>query len=102
MEVIIEKKCTLSSLVSDVTIFPQNLINVRLENMEEVLASDELKEAQQAILDELKDTGRIVLRKSGTEPVVRVMVEAMTKEEAVKYSESLKDSLIEISEKVKA
>lgn len=101
MEVIIEKKCTLSSLISDVTIFPQNLINVRLDNMEEVLASEDLKKAQDAILSELKDTGRIVLRKSGTEPVVRVMVEAQTKEEAVKYSESLKDSLIEISEKIK-
>ncbi|MCR5848155.1 MAG: phosphoglucosamine mutase [Lachnospiraceae bacterium] len=101
LEICIEKKCTLSSLVSDVTIFPQLLINVRVEKMDEVLERPELKAVTDGILEKLADTGRIVLRKSGTEPVVRIMVEAQTDEECEKYCNEIKDKLLELSESMK-
>lgn len=99
MEICIEKKCTLSSLISDVTIFPQTLVNVRVENMEEVLASDELKKVTDAITEKLGDTGRILLRKSGTEPLVRIMVEAQTDKECNDYAEEIKAKILEIASK---
>ena len=101
LEICIEKKCTLSSLVSDVTIFPQLLINVRVEKMDEVLERPERKETTDAILEKLADTGRIVLRKSGTEPVVRIMVEAQTDEECEKYCNEIKDKILELSDMLK-
>ncbi|MCR4648746.1 MAG: phosphoglucosamine mutase [Lachnospiraceae bacterium] len=101
LEICIEKKCTLSSLVSDVTIFPQLLINVRVEKMEEVLERPELKETTDGILAKLGDTGRIVLRKSGTEPLVRIMVEAQTDEECEKYCNEIKDKVLELSDMLK-
>ena len=101
LEICIEKKCTLSSLISDVTIFPQLLINVRVEKMDEVLERPELKEVTDGILAKLGDTGRIVLRKSGTEPLVRIMVEAQTDEECEKYCNEIKDKILELSDMLK-
>ena len=101
LEICIEKKCTLSSLISDVTIFPQLLINVRVEKMDEVLERPELKEVTDGILSKLADTGRIVLRKSGTEPLVRIMVEAQTDEECEKYCNEIKDKILELTDMLK-
>ena len=98
LEICVEKKCSISSLVSDVTIFPQILINVRVEKMDEVLERPELKEVTDAITAKLGDTGRILLRKSGTEPLVRIMVEAQTDEECEKYANEIKDKILELSE----
>ena len=78
---------SLKSLLSGMTKFPQKLINVRYEPSEtdycldpDVLAS--VAEAETA----LGDTGRVLLRKSGTEPLIRVMVEAQSAEDADKWS----------------
>lgn len=97
LEVCVENKCTVSSLISDVTIFPQILVNVRVENMEEVLASAELKAVTDDIEAKLGDTGRILLRKSGTEPLVRIMVEAQTDKECSDYAEAIKNKILELS-----
>ena len=61
--------------------------------MDEVLERPELKEVTDGILAKLGDTGRIVLRKSGTEPLVRIMVEAQTDEECEKYCNEIKDKI---------
>lgn len=97
LEVLAEKKCTLSSLTKEVTIFPQILVNVRVENMETVLASDELKVVTENIVEKLGDTGRILLRKSGTEPLVRIMVEAQTDKECADYAEEIKKKILELA-----
>lgn len=99
LEVCVEKKCSLSSLISDVTIFPQILVNVRVENMEAVLASSELKVVTDDIVNKLGDTGRILLRKSGTEPLVRIMVEAQTDKECADYAEAIKAKILELAAK---
>ena len=67
--------------------------------MEEVLASNELKKVTDSITEKLGDTGRILLRKSGTEPLVRIMVEAQTDKECTDYAEEIKAKILEIASK---
>lgn len=85
MEVMLEKKESLGKLVSEVEIFPQVLKNVRVhdkkEAQDDVMVQAEVKKVAEA----LGDGGRILLRQSGTEPVVRVMVEASSKELCENY-----------------
>jgi phosphoglucosamine mutase len=67
---------SLPHLLADVTLFPQVLINVRLRPDQDWKASPGLSDAQAAVTRELGDAGRVLIRPSGTEPLVRVMVEA--------------------------
>jgi phosphoglucosamine mutase len=67
---------TMSDLLSDVVLFPQVLINVRLAKDQNWKDNPELAKITQAVEAELGDTGRVLIRASGTEPLVRVMVEA--------------------------
>ena len=67
---------TMSELLSDVVLFPQVLINVRLAKDQNWKDNPELAKATQAVEAELGDSGRVLIRASGTEPLVRVMVEA--------------------------
>ena len=73
---------SLAELASVVTRLPQVLINVRVADRLPVAESDEVAEAVDAAEEELGDSGRVLLRPSGTEPLVRVMVEAPTQEQA--------------------
>ena len=73
---------TLAELTSVVTTLPQILVNVVVADREKVAADASVREAVQAAEAELGDTGRILLRPSGTEQLVRVMVEAPTVERA--------------------
>ena len=76
MEVMIEKKTSLNVLASEVTIYPQLLKNVRVSNKAAARNNAAVKEAIAEVEKELGDEGRILVRESGTEPVIRVMVEA--------------------------
>ena len=67
---------TLAQLLAGVTLFPQELINVRLKPGTRWQDNAALTEATRAVEAELGDTGRVLIRASGTEPVLRVMVEA--------------------------
>jgi phosphoglucosamine mutase len=67
---------TLAALLEDVTLFPQTLINVRLRDGSDWKKNARLDDAQQTAARELGDAGRVLIRASGTEPVLRVMVEA--------------------------
>ena len=80
MEVVLAKKMSLSRLAEPVVIYPQVLINVRVKDKKEAQADPDVVASVQAVTDELGNTGRILVRESGTEPVVRVMVEAESKE----------------------
>lgn len=80
MEVILAKKLPLSRLAEPVVIYPQVLINVRVKDKKTAQEDVDVQAAVQAVADELGDTGRILVRESGTEPLVRVMVEAPSKE----------------------
>lgn len=95
MEVILEKKQTLEKLASEVEIYPQVLKNVRVKD-KKAAQEDEAVQAEVAkVAESLGDDGRILLRQSGTEPVVRVMVEASSMETCEAYV----DQVIEVMEK---
>ncbi len=97
MEAMLEKKATLSELRRDLKIYPQLLVNVNVADKDKIMNSDEIKKEVKAIEEELGDTGRLLLRPSGTEPLIRVMVEAETQDMCDKYV----SRMVELVEKVK-
>ena len=80
MEVILEKKTKLSEMFKSLTIFPQLLVNVKVSSKEAVMNDEDVQALLSEIEGELGNDGRILLRMSGTEPLIRVMVEAETDE----------------------
>ena len=80
MEVMLSKKKTLGELAADLTIYPQVLVNVRVKDKVAARQDPEVQAAVDAVANALGETGRILVRESGTEPVIRVMVEAPDKE----------------------
>ena len=85
MEVIMEKKQNLSTLAEEVKIFPQLLKNVRVVDKQTARENEEVQKAVNAVAEALGSDGRILVRESGTEPLIRVMVEAATDELCEKY-----------------
>lgn len=92
MEVMLEKKESLKKLADEVEIYPQVLKNVRVHDKKTAQDDPDVQAEVQRVADALGDTGRILLRQSGTEPVVRVMVEAETDAICEKYV----DQVIEV------
>ncbi len=90
MECIVEQKTSLSKLHEDVTMYPQVLKNVVVTSKEETLADPIVKKSVEDASAKLGDSGRVLLRASGTEPVLRVMAEAMVEADA----EAAVDSMI--------
>ncbi len=85
MEVLLEKKASASELFRDLKIYPQLLENVRVKSKPEARADEDVIAAVKKVEEALGDEGRILLRESGTEPVIRVMVEAATDELCRQY-----------------
>ncbi|WP_270596467.1 phosphoglucosamine mutase [Anaerococcus vaginalis] len=84
MEAMIDNKTSLSELRRDLKIYPQVLKNVRVNDKKAVLNDESIKNIIEKESESLKDTGRILVRESGTEPLIRVMAEAETEEVADK------------------
>ena len=80
MEAVIESKQSLSALAAGMTMYPQVLKNVIVTDKDETLNCDEVRAAVKKAEEELGSNGRVLLRKSGTEPLLRVMAEASTPE----------------------
>ena len=80
---------TLVELLSDVTLFPQTLINVRLKPGQDWKTNDLLKTETTAIEAELGKAGRVLIRASGTEPLLRLMVEARDAAQALSCAQRL-------------
>ena len=93
MEVMLEKKETLGTLASEVTILPQLLKNVRVADKAAALNDPDVQAAGKAVDEALGNDGRLLLRQSGTEPLIRVMVEAETPEICEKYVDQVIDVL---------
>ena len=89
MEAVIEKKQTLGTLADEVKIFPQLLKNVRVKDKKTALDNAAVQAAVEKTAEELGTDGRILVRESGTEPVIRVMVEAASDEICEKYVDSV-------------
>ncbi len=80
---------TLASLLEGVTLFPQTLINVRLRDGADWKSNPALHGARETVERELGDAGRVLIRASGTEPVLRVMVEARDAEAGRRCAERI-------------
>ena len=91
MEVILNKKQSLGELCRPVTIYPQLLKNVRVADKVAARENPAVQATVQKVADELGNDGRILVRESGTEPLIRVMVEAATDELCLKYVDSVID-----------
>jgi phosphoglucosamine mutase len=89
MEVMISRKKKMSELVSPVSIYPQVLENVRVTDKTAAQNDPQVKARVEEVERELGNTGRILVRESGTEPLVRVMVEAPDKETCRNLVESV-------------
>ena len=87
LQACVRSKQTLAQLLSDVVLFPQTLINVRLKPGQDWQSSAELALQTRAVEAELGDTGRLLIRASGTEPLLRVMVEARDAAQALACAE---------------
>ena len=84
---------TMAELLVDVVLFPQVLINVRLDKDQNWQANTQLSKAIQEVEAELGQSGRVLIRASGTEPLVRVMVEAKSQEMAQRCAEKMAATL---------
>ena len=92
MEVMLAKEKPMSELAAPVVFYPQVLKNVRVKSKPDAQNDPDVQKAVAKVSEELGDSGRILVRESGTEPVIRVMVEADTEELCEKYV----DSVIEV------
>ena len=95
MEVILERKCKLSECFKSLTIFPQLLVNVKVSSKDAVMNDPDVQALNQKIAEELGSDGRLLLRQSGTEPLIRVMVEAESDELCNKYVYQMVDLIKE-------
>lgn len=98
MEVILEKKLSLATLCSEMKKYPQKLENIRVTDKKAVTENEKVLAKQKELEEILGNNGRILLRESGTEPVVRVMVEAATDELCDKYVEEMMSVIRQLKE----
>ena len=85
MEVMLARKKKMSELSEGFTVYPQVLKNIRVNNKADAQNDNDVQVAVKAVAEKLGDSGRILVRESGTEPVIRVMVEAESEETCQKY-----------------
>ena len=91
MEVMMAKKKKMSELMEGLVIYPQVLENVKVKDKALARADEDVQAAVKQVEEALGDTGRILVRESGTEPLIRVMVEAETEEICRKHVDAVVD-----------
>ena len=91
MVLMLEKKKSLADLTEEVKIYPQLIKNVRVADKKTARENPAVVKAIERVAEELGEDGRILVRESGTEPVIRVMVEAATDELCSKYVDGVID-----------
>lgn len=96
MEVMIESKQTIAQLLEDLKIYPQALKNVTVYNKKEAQEHPEVQKVIKEVEQRLGSDGRVLVRESGTEPLVRVMVEASSDEECTKCVSLIVDKMVEL------
>ena len=89
MEVMLARKTTLSKLCEPVKIYPQILVNVKVKDKKAAMEDKDVLNAVKEVEKELADRGRVLVRESGTEPLVRVMVEAESKRECERLAQKV-------------
>ena len=95
-EEMLDRKRPLSDLARAVTVYPSLTVSVRVENREEAVNSPRLTKRIEEIRESIKDAGKLLVRKSGTEPVIRVSCECKSEDECKKYVDELVELIKEI------
>lgn len=95
MEEVCDTKLSLYNLTKEVQLFPQYLKNIIVKNKSAVKNDEFVKSAVKEVEMDINKKGRVLLRESGTEPVIRIMVEAETEEKCKKYAEKIAAVIIE-------
>ena len=94
MDAVISKKTTLSEMAKDLVLFPQVLINVRVNDKNKCMEDADVKKVAEDVKNKLGSDGRLLLRASGTESVVRVMVEAKDENTCKATAKEIEDAII--------
>ena len=94
-EEICDSKLSLAELASDVVLYPQYTKNVRVKDKAAVLADEEVLHSVKEVEELIAGKGRALLRQSGTEPVIRVMIESESEEKCIEYAQKIVDTIIE-------
>ncbi len=94
-EELCDKKLPMSKLSEDLVLYPQKLVNLRVKNKTAVMGDSAVEEAVKQAEGLLDGAGRVMLRQSGTEPVIRVMAEAKTEELCQKLCQIVADIIVE-------
>ena len=94
MEVMMAKKKAMSQLCEDLVIFPQVLKNIKVKDKALAQSDPDVQKAVAEVAEKLGDAGRILVRESGTEPLVRVMVEAESEEKCREYVDHVIDTIV--------
>lgn len=96
MEVMLESKTSLSELHKELRIYPQLLVNVRVKDKKSIKEDAKLQEIIADVTKALGEDGRIIVRESGTEPVIRLMVEAQSDEICKQHVDRVHQAMIEL------
>jgi len=94
-EEICDRKAPLSKLAESVELYPQHMVNVRVRDKAAVMNDEEIKKALARVEEKIGGNGRVLLRQSGTEPVIRVMVEAQTMDRCRAYAGQIAEKIRE-------
>ncbi|MBE6733496.1 MAG: phosphoglucosamine mutase [Ruminococcaceae bacterium] len=94
-EEICDRKSSLAKLAEPVMLYPQYTKNIRVKNKAEVLADSDVLKALEDVEKLIDGKGRALLRQSGTEPVIRVMIESETQEKCEEFAQLIADKIIE-------
>ena len=88
-EELCDKKAPLSKLCENVFLYPQFTCNVRVDNKKEIMSNKKVLQAKKDVEEKINGNGRVLLRESGTEPVIRVMLECESEELCQKYAQQI-------------
>jgi phosphoglucosamine mutase len=94
-EEICDSKTSLSKLCEEVTLYPQYIKNIRVKNKEQAISAPAVLKEKESIEKQLCGKGRVLLRKSGTEPCIRIMVECEEETKCEEYSNRIAQKLLE-------
>ena len=90
-EEICDSKLSLAELVAPVKLYPQYIKNIRVKDKAEVLKDKAVLESKEEVEKLIAGKGRVLLRESGTEPVIRIMIESETEEKCAEYAKMISD-----------
>ena len=94
-EEVCDSKLPLSKLASDVTLYPQYTRNIRVKDKAATVSDEVVLQEVKKVTELINGKGRVLLRQSGTEPVVRIMLECETEEKCVSYADLISNVICE-------